>query len=95
MGLKDIAGGLLPGLLGRGGKNAGFALGIAPGLLYQKKYEDDEEEQRMAAAKQAAAKQATADQAPAMKKGGSVKASSASRRADGIATKGKTRGRLL
>ena len=30
-----------------------------------------------------------------MKKGGKVKASSASRRADGIATKGKTRGRMI
>ena len=30
-----------------------------------------------------------------MKKGGKVKASSASKRADGIATKGKTRGRMI
>ena len=32
---------------------------------------------------------------PAMKKGGSVKASSASRRGDGIASKGKTKGRMI
>ena len=31
----------------------------------------------------------------ALKKGGKVKASSASKRADGIATKGKTRGRMI
>ena len=32
---------------------------------------------------------------PMMKKGGKVKASSASKRADGIAVKGKTRGRIV
>jgi hypothetical protein len=41
--------------------------------------------------------QAAAEQAAAqgMKKGGKVKMSTASKRADGIATKGKTKGRIV
>jgi hypothetical protein len=35
------------------------------------------------------------DKAKGMKKGGAVKMSSASKRADGIATKGKTKGRIV
>lgn len=38
---------------------------------------------------------AQADKPAGMKKGGAVKSSSASRRADGIATKGKTKGRMV
>lgn len=91
MGLKDIAGslGVLPQLAAKGGKNAGFALGILPGMLYRDQYKDDEEEKRMDALKQASAM----DQAPTMKKGGKVM--SASKRADGIAQRGKTRGKVI
>ena len=46
-----------------------------------------------AAAEQAAAEQAAAE--GGMKKGGKVKMSSASNRADGIAMKGKTKGRIV
>ena len=54
------------------------------------KYMDEEEKRRME--EQAAAEQAAAQ---GMKKGGKVKMSSASKRADGIAIKGKTRGRMV
>jgi hypothetical protein len=54
------------------------------------KYQNEEEKRRME--EQAAAEQAAAQ---GMKKGGRVKASSASKRADGCATKGKTRGRMV
>jgi hypothetical protein len=78
-------GGIIPQILAKGGKNAGFALGILPGLLYKDQYKDDEEE------------------ATGMKKGGKVKKyakggtakSSASKRADGCATKGKTKGKFI
>ena len=52
------------------------------------KYQNEEEKRRME--EQAAAEQAAAQ---GMKKGGKV--SSASKRADGCATKGKTRGRMV
>ena len=52
------------------------------------KYMDEEEKRRME--EQAAAEQAAAQ---GMKKGGKV--SSASKRADGCATKGKTKGRMV
>lgn len=51
------------------------------------KYKEEEEKRRM---EEEAAMQA---KAPGMKKGGKV--SSASKRADGIATKGKTKGRIV
>ena len=54
------------------------------------KYMDEEEKRRME--EQAAAEQAAAQ---GMKKGGRVKMSSASSRADGIAMKGKTKGRIV
>ena len=54
------------------------------------KYQNEEEKRRME--EQAAAEQAAAQ---GMKKGGRVKMSSASKRADGIATKGKTKGRIV
>jgi hypothetical protein len=59
------------------------------------KYQNEEEKRRME--EQAAAEQAAAEQAAAqgMKKGGKVKMSSASKRADGCATRGKTRGRMV
>jgi hypothetical protein len=55
------------------------------------KYMDAEEKRRME--EQAAAEQAAAE--GGMKKGGKVKMSSASKRADGVATRGKTRGRMV
>jgi hypothetical protein len=81
--LKDIAGslGVLPQLAAKGGKNAGFALGILPGLMYRNQYDEDEP-----------AASAAQQQAAGMKKGGKV--SSASSRADGIAQRGKTRGKM-
>jgi hypothetical protein len=81
---KDIAGslGVLPQLAAKGGKNAGFALGILPGMMYRNQY--DEEEPAAAAAQQ---------QAAGMKKGGKV--SSASARGDGIAQRGKTKGTMI
>ena len=53
------------------------------------KYKEEEEKRRM---EEEAAMQA---KAPGMKKGGRVKMSSASKRADGIAMKGKTKGRIV
>jgi hypothetical protein len=54
------------------------------------KYQNEEEKRRME--EQAAAEQAAAQ---GMKKGGKVKMSTASKRADGCATKGKTRGKMV
>jgi len=64
--------------------------GIAPMMIARSGYENEEEERR--AQEQAAAEQAAAQ---GMKKGGRVKVSSASKRADGCATKGKTRGKMV
>jgi hypothetical protein len=74
---------------------ANYKFGPAiPGTRSLKK---DEEEEKRRMEEQAAAEQAAAEQAAAqgMKKGGKVKMSSASKRADGCATKGKTRGRMV
>ena len=77
------------------GKNAGFALGTVPGIAYRKRQSDKEDELEQANARVAA------PQAPKkMSKGGKVKkmargGSSASRRADGCAVKGKTKGRVV
>ena len=69
---------------------ANYKFGPAiPGTRSLKK---DEEEEKRRMEEQAAAEQAAAQ---GMKKGGKVKMSSASKRADGIATKGKTRGRMV
>jgi len=57
----------------------------------RQKDKDAEEKRRME--EQAAAEQAAVQ--GGMKKGGRVKMSSASKRADGCATKGKTRGRMV
>ena len=66
--------------------------GIAPMMIARSGYKDEEEEKRRME-EQAAAEQAAAQSG--MKKGGKVKMSSASKRADGIATKGKTKGRIV
>lgn len=77
-------------------------LGIGPALIAKspelskyislnpKKVEEDELKKKQLSEGRAAGTQAVAGEG--MKRGGSV--SSASRRADGIATKGKTRGKL-
>jgi hypothetical protein len=54
------------------------------------KYQNEEEKRRME--EQAAAEQAAAQ---GMKKGGKVKMSTASKRADGVAQRGKTKGRMV
>ncbi len=83
MSIKDVVGslGVLPAILAKGGKNAGFGLGILPGMIYRDQYEDDA---------QPAAEEA---KMIGMKKGGKV--SSASSRGDGIAARGKTRGKMV
>lgn len=90
--LKDIisSGGVLPALASGkfGDENRGFALGLIPGAIYKDQYEDKEKEKQQAEGMQ-----------PAMKKGGKVKkmaaGGSASKRADGCAQRGKTRGRMV
>jgi hypothetical protein len=95
MGLKmhDISP-LAAMISGKGGMGKamrqGFG-GIAPMMIARSGYENEEEERR--AQEQAAAEQAAAE--GGMKKGGRVKVSSASKRADGCATKGKTRGKMV
>ena len=105
MGLKmeDISP-LAAMISGKGGMGKamrqGFG-GIAPMMIARSGYENEEEERR--AQEQAAAEQAAAEQAAAeggMKKGGRVKGgkvkmSTASKRADGIAQRGKTKGRMV
>jgi hypothetical protein len=89
--------GLIPAALSGafGKKNRGFGLGLLPGLLYKDQYKDREEE-RAAAEQTAATGDASQNPQPLVtrKKGGMVK-SSASKRADGIAIKGKTKGRIV
>jgi hypothetical protein len=81
--------GLIPAALsGQFGKeNRGFGLGLLPGLLYKDRYKDKEEEkeEERKAQRQAATQ--------GMKKGGMV--GSASKRADGCAQRGKTRGKMV
>lgn len=94
MGLKmeDISP-LAAMISGKGGMGKamrqGFG-GIAPMMIARSGYENEEEERR--AQEQAAAEQAAAQ---GMKKGGKVKMSSASKRADGIAQRGKTKGKMV
>jgi hypothetical protein len=70
--------------------------GVLPRLAV-KEYEGRKQDKMEAEEKRRMEEQAAAEQAAAqgMKKGGRVKASSASKRADGCATKGKTRGRMV
>ena len=70
--------------------NFGSFGAAVPGMSRSLKKDEEEEKRRME--EQAAAEQAAAQ---GMKKGGKVKMSSASKRADGIATKGKTKGRIV
>jgi len=97
-------GGVIPEMMDAlGPKNKGFAFGILPGLFQRDRYDRQqaEEQAKAAAAEQeaairqvAAARQAAAaNQGQGMKSGGKV--GSASRRADGIAARGKTRGKMI
>ena len=69
--------------------------GVLPMMIARNAYEGKEEEKKRKEAEAAAAVPAGTVPASGMKKGGKVKVSSASKRADGIAVKGKTRGRLI
>jgi hypothetical protein len=99
MSKKDVLGTLSPvyGLMsghGAFGKLADAGMGgILPAALADRRRDKREEE---AARLAAAAANSPVIQAPTigMKKGGSVK-SSASKRADGIAQRGKTKGRMV
>ena len=98
--IRDIiaAGGVLPALASgvMGKENRGFAAGLLPGFIYKDKYRDDEEERRQA--EEEALMQATRGPEN-MKRGGKVKkmakGGSASKRADGCAQRGKTRGKMV
>ena len=106
---KDLIGGALPvisKLLGK--KNKGFALGMVPGMMYRKKKEDEEKVAN--AAPLTGAVQPGMKKGGMVKKGyhkmpdgkmmkdsahkKMAKKSTASKRADGICVKGKTRGRM-
>ena len=67
--------------------------GVLPMMIARNAYEGKEEEKKRKEAEAAAAVSAGTVPASGMKKGGKV--SSASKRADGIAVKGKTRGRII
>lgn len=94
--------GLIPAALSGafGKENRGFGLGLIPGLLYKDQYKDKEEErqaQERATAEQSAATGDTPQNPQPLvtrKKGGVVK-SSASKRADGCAMRGKTKGKMV
>ena len=85
------AGGVLPALAAGkfGDENRGFALGLLPGLAYK-------DRQRK---KQDGTPDTDAGTPPGMRKGGKTKkmaaGGSASKRADGCAQRGKTRGRII
>jgi len=95
------------------GKNAGFALGLAPGVMYKNRKDKKENELQEGQARIAPVKAAGMSEGGVAHKmpdgkmmagashktghGGKVKGSSSSvsKRADGCATKGKTRGRMV
>ena len=74
------------GMLGNAIDSAGYGLGLVPGMMSEKRRKERHE-------KEDAAKMSATPAQPGMKKGGKV--SSASKRADGCATKGKTKGRMV
>jgi len=88
--LKSGALGIVPAIVADNPKLLqGF--GIAGNLAYQKLKDREEEKSQRAA--MAAGSPVIKGPAAGMKKGGSV--GSASRRADGIAQRGKTRGKMI
>jgi len=66
--------------------------GVLPRMAV-KEYDKQKEEEKRRMEEQAAAEQAAAQSG--MKKGGKVKVLSASKRADGCAVRGKTKGRMV
>lgn len=95
--------GLLPAIASgaMGEKNKGFALGILPGMLYKQNAKKDEAEERARMEAEAEGRAMPTEVVKA-KKGGKVKkmakggsVSSASKRADGCAVRGKTKGRMV
>jgi len=89
MGMKEIMGTLSPVYGMATGKGMfGNAVGLLPAIAKDMR-EDKEEEKKKAAM----AAQTGVSAQPGMKKGGSV--SSASKRADGCAMRGKTRGKMV
>ena len=82
-----------------GGKNAGFKFGLAPGLYHRKKKEDEEEEKAAGMKKGGMVKKGyhKMPDGRIMKDSAHkkmTKKSTASKRADGICKKGKTKGRM-
>lgn len=96
---KDLLGSLSPiygmatgrGAFGKLTDSMGYGLGVVPGMLADQRRKK-KDGTPMTPAEEAAAK-------PAMKKGGAVKTmasgGSASKRADGCAQRGKTRGKIV
>jgi hypothetical protein len=76
--------GIIPNMLEKSDRHAGFALPILPGMLQRRQNEKGEaaKEEAETASKQQARQSG-------MKKGGAVKS-----RGDGIAQRGKTKGRM-
>lgn len=91
--------GLMPAALSGafGKENRGFGLGLVPGMIYKNQYEKKERKRGEAMTPQTT--NTATDAQPGMKKGGKVKkmasGGSASKRADGCAVKGKTRGKVI
>jgi hypothetical protein len=92
--------GLVPAALSGafGKENAGFGLGLIPGLAYKNQYERKERKKAGQAMTPETTNTAT-DAQPGMKRGGKAKkmaaGGSASKRADGCAQRGKTKGRMI
>ena len=80
-----------------GKENRGFGLGLVPGMIYKNQYEKKERKRGEAMTPETT--NTATDAQPGMKKGGKVKkmasGGSASKRADGCAVKGKTRGKMV
>jgi hypothetical protein len=91
LGDVSLAAGLLSGkgAIGKLVDKAGFGLGLVPGLMAQQR-----KKKRDAAGREVDMTPAEAA-ATGMKKGGKVKASFASKRADGCCVKGKTKGKMV
>lgn len=91
--------GLMPAALSGafGKENRGFGLGLIPGMVYKNQYEKKERKRGEAMTPETT--NTATDAQPGMKKGGKVKkmasGGSASKRADGCAVKGKTRGKMV
>jgi hypothetical protein len=95
--MKKLAGmmGVLPAIASGalGDENRGFALGLAPGLMYRNR------QKKKGDGVTSATTGMPEENVTGMKKGGKVKkyakGGTASKRADGCAVKGKTRGKMI